>query len=317
MPYEATSKDVEKMLNDVADGIQAINISVDPMTGRNPSYCFVDFKSKELAEQVMEEYNGRDFLRRPLKVRPGVRSGTGTGRYDMRPETKSTSNAFANDRWNRLGKPEDHQVAAEEGRRLYVGGLPRFGNQEETGKQIRSLFEGFNVEVVSKLLSANEFMKEKPGNHNYCFVDVASAADAEAAIQALNGKEVWDWHIKVSHTTGASGKLGERRRLFVGGLPEFTDQAATEAGIKEFFDGFEVSKVSKLFLPRESSEEREGSHCYCFVELMDEEQTDRAILELDWKEKWDGKVRVKPSTSNAKGPQRAGFGGWGSNTGRN
>jgi RNA recognition motif-containing protein len=316
MPYEATSKDVEKLLEDVAAGIQAINISVDPMTGRNPSYCFVDFKSKELAEQVMEVYDGRDFMRRPLKVKPGVRSGTGTGRYDMRPESKSTSIPIANPRWNRLGKPEDHQVAADEGRRLYVGGLPRFENQEETGRQIRSLFEGFNVEVVSKLLLTNEFMREKPGNHNYCFVDVASAGDAEAAIQALNGKEVWGWHIKVNHTTGASGKLGERRRLFVSGLPEFADQDATEASIKELFEGFEVSKVSRLFLPRESSEEREGSHCYCFVELADEQQTDRAILELDWKEKWDRKVRVKPATSNAKGSQRAGFGGWGSNMGR-
>jgi len=48
-------------------------MSVDPMTGRNPSYCFVDFTSKELAERVMEEYDGRTFLRRPLKVKPGVK----------------------------------------------------------------------------------------------------------------------------------------------------------------------------------------------------------------------------------------------------
>jgi RNA recognition motif-containing protein len=312
MPYEATSKDVEKLLEDVADGIQAINISV----GRNPSYCFIDFTSKELAQRVMEEYNGRDFLRRPLKVKLGVRSGAGAGRYDMRPENRSTNNPLSSDRWNRLGKPEDHQVAAEEGRRLYIGGLPRFENQEDTNKQIRSLFEGFNVEVVSKLISAHESTKQKPGNHNYCFVDLASAGDTEVAIQALNGREVWGWQIKVDHTTGASGKLGERRRLFVGGLPEFADQDATEAGIKELFDGFEVSKVTKLFLPRESSEEREGSHCYCFVELADEQQTDRAIVELDWKEQWDGKVRVKPATSNQKVPQRAGFGGWGLETGR-
>ena len=41
------------------------------MTGRNPSYCFVDFESKDLAERVMEEYNGLDFMRRPLKVKSG------------------------------------------------------------------------------------------------------------------------------------------------------------------------------------------------------------------------------------------------------
>ena len=127
---------------------------------------------------------------------------------------------------------------------------------------------------------------------------------------------MWGGHIKVNHTTGASGKLGERRRLFVGALPEFPDQENLEAGVKELFEGFEVSNVSKLFLPREMSEEREGNHCYCFVELADEIQTDKAILELDWKEKWDGKVRVKPATSNPKGPNRTGASGWGSNTRR-
>jgi RNA recognition motif-containing protein len=231
----------------------------------------------------------------------------------VRPETRLNDNPFLKDRWNHLDAPEDYQIAADEGRKLYVGGLPRFENDEDTNKQIRSLFKSFNIELVSKLKSAHESTRGKPGNHDYCFVDLASASDAEQAIKALNGKEMWDWHLKVNHTTG-SGKLAEKRRLFVGGLPEFPDQDATEAGVKELFEGFEISKVSKLFLPRESSEEREGHHCYCFVELAGEEQTEKAILELDWKEKWDGKVRVKPATSNPKGVHRSGLGsahGWG------
>jgi RNA recognition motif-containing protein len=80
MPYQATTKDVEKLFEDVLNGVQAINIAVDPMTGRNPSYCFVDFTTREMAERVMDEYDGRDFMRRPLKVKPGVRSGNLTGR---------------------------------------------------------------------------------------------------------------------------------------------------------------------------------------------------------------------------------------------
>jgi RNA recognition motif-containing protein len=82
MPYQTTTKDVEKLFEDVLAGVQAINIAVDPMTGRNPSYCFVDFKTKEMAERVMEEYDGRDFQHRPLKVKPGVRTGTQTGRRE-------------------------------------------------------------------------------------------------------------------------------------------------------------------------------------------------------------------------------------------
>jgi RNA recognition motif-containing protein len=80
MPYQATTKDVEKLFEDVLNSVQAINIAVDPMTGRNPSYCFVDFTTREMAERVMDEYDGRDFMRRPLKVKPGVRSGNLTGR---------------------------------------------------------------------------------------------------------------------------------------------------------------------------------------------------------------------------------------------
>jgi RNA recognition motif-containing protein len=225
----------------------------------------------------------------------------------MRSEIRSNDTPFWNGRRNRLDVSDDHQLAADEGRKVYVGGLPSFENDEDTDKQIRSLFEDFNVEKVSKLKSAQDAMREKPGNHNYCFVELASASEAEEAIETLNGKEIWDWRIKVNHTTGFV-KPGEKRRLFVGGLPEFPDQGATEAGMKELFEGFEVSHVTKLFLPRESSEEREGHHCYCFVELADDHLNEKVIMELDWKEKWDGKVRVKPATSS---PKKTGFGGWG------
>jgi RNA recognition motif-containing protein len=94
MPYQATTKDVEKLFEDVLAGVQAINIAVDPMTGRNPSYCFVDFKTKEMAEQVMEEYDGRDFQRRPLKVKPGIRSGTLTRRGKKNPDHSIPSAIF-------------------------------------------------------------------------------------------------------------------------------------------------------------------------------------------------------------------------------
>jgi len=270
-------------------------MSVDPMTGRNASYCFVDFTSKDLADKVMEEYNNHELLGRPVKIKPGVKSGTGSGRNDMRLRNKSEENAYAYDRWNRLEKPEEHNRAAEDGRRLYVGGLPRFENQPDANIKIRELFEGFKVDVVSKVISAHESKKQLPGNHNYLFVDLVSAEEAEPAIRQLNGLEKWGWKITVNHSSASSKKLGERRRLFVGGLPEFSDQDATDAGIRELFEGYKISVVSKLFLPRDSSEAREGNHAFCFVELEDEEQTDRAIVELDWTEKWNGKVRVKPA----------------------
>ncbi len=67
-------KDIESLFQGISAGNEGINMSVDAMTGWNPSYCFVDFTSRELADRVMEEYNGRDFLRRTLKVKSGVKS---------------------------------------------------------------------------------------------------------------------------------------------------------------------------------------------------------------------------------------------------
>lgn len=99
----------------VAVGIEGVNISIDPMTSRNPGYCFVDFTTKELADQVMKEFDSQTILGRPVKVKPGVRSGSGTGRFDIQPRdlqshpesNKERNDAFAFDRWRRLEHPQD------------------------------------------------------------------------------------------------------------------------------------------------------------------------------------------------------------------
>ncbi|KAE8440458.1 hypothetical protein EG329_007590 [Mollisiaceae sp. DMI_Dod_QoI] len=307
MPYEATSKDIEKLFKDVAHGIEAINISVDPMTGRNPSYCFIDFVSSDLANHAMQDYDSQMFLGRPVKVKPGIKSGTGTGQFDVRPRqiqnstesNQQRNDAFSFDRWRRLESPEDIDKAGKEGRRVYVGGLPRFKNQHDANIQLRGLFSSFDVKVISKLISTPEEKRYHPVHHNYCFIDLSSADEAQRAITELDGKKQWGWNIKVSLSGGSSRKLAERRRLFITGLPEFLSDQATEEGIREFFRGFDVSKVSKLSLPRDLSEGTDG-HCFCFVELSNSEDTDRAMVELDRKEMWGGKIRVKPTTSSRR-----------------
>lgn len=316
MSYEATVKDIESLFADVVSEIQAINMSVDPMTGRNPSYCFIDFNSKELAEKVMAEYDGREFLHRPLKVRPGVKSGTGTGRYDVRPRqnglsshgdsSPSSTKPYVFDRWRRLETPEQLNAAPQEGRRLYVGGLPRFPDQETTNREIRDLFKDFDVDLISKLISPHESRRDEPGNHHYCFVDLASENDLYRAINSLDNLEKWNWHIRVNKASGISGKLNERKRLYVGGLPK----AATETEIRELFEGYDIQTISKLFAPHESKRNEPGNSYYCFVELANGQQADSAVAAVDWKEKWGGKVRVKHATSNAKGSEKPSPRGW-------
>ncbi|KAI1007579.1 hypothetical protein K3495_g654 [Podosphaera aphanis] len=297
MPYEATIKDVENFFSHLSYGIEAINMSVDPMTGRNPSYCFIDFISKEMAYRVMAEYNGRDFMRRPLKVKPGVKSGTGTGRYDLRPTHKVRDIPAATERWTRLESPEDQQDATREGRRLYIGNLPRFQNYLVANQRIRELLKDYEVITVSKLISPIESSND---TSCYCFVDLATYAQVDQAIKSLNGSNKFPCPkaLEVSRATGISKKLGERRRIFFGGLPEFEDQDALEMAVRDFFAGYKIATISKLFSSQRGRAMRDGSnHRYCFVEMETEEETDRSILNLDWKNMWGGKVRVKPSTS--------------------
>jgi hypothetical protein len=58
----------------LANTKELLQVSVDPMTGRNPSYCFIDFATKNLAERVILEYHVQDFMRRKLKVNAAAQS---------------------------------------------------------------------------------------------------------------------------------------------------------------------------------------------------------------------------------------------------
>ena len=283
MPYQATTKDVDKLFAEVASGIEAISMSVDPLTGRNPSYCFIDFSSSGLAQSVMEDFTGRDFMGRSLKVKPGVRSAPSANHQDMvekSPLTRREANPLYQDRWRNVEDPEQFNKAGEEGRRLYVGGLPCFKDQFVTNLKVRELFEGFNVLLVGKLITPHKTKLDEPGNHHYCFVDLPSADEAIEAVETLNGLEIFGGNVKVDRTFGTSRKLPERRSLYVGGLPEFPDQEALEVAMTSLFAKYEIKSVSKLHSPA-NPKTQEGNRMFCFVELADGAQADAAIVDLD------------------------------------
>lgn len=54
-------------------------MSIDPYTGRNPSYCFVELKSKEQADRAMRKLSGKDLLGRPVKIGPGIARSSSKG----------------------------------------------------------------------------------------------------------------------------------------------------------------------------------------------------------------------------------------------
>ena len=128
-----------------------INMSIDPYTGRNPSYCFVELANKEQADRAMLELNSKDFLGRPVKVGPGVarsRNPRQLGESNQRARNTRDNTRPVFDRWTRTDAPDHWKGYSEQGRRLFVGGLPRMPDHHTVNADVRELFEGYSVCVL-------------------------------------------------------------------------------------------------------------------------------------------------------------------------
>jgi RNA recognition motif-containing protein len=69
LTYMAKEEDISRLFLLEGYNVERIVISIDPFTGRNSSYCFVELQDKDQAEQAMKKLNGQEFFRRPLKVK--------------------------------------------------------------------------------------------------------------------------------------------------------------------------------------------------------------------------------------------------------
>jgi RNA recognition motif-containing protein len=109
-------------------------------------------ETKEQAERAMKELDGRDLLGRPIKVKPGVAKSTQDRPLPRTAESppprandKTGSPSFTFDRWQRNDASNHWKGYSEQGRRLYVGGLPKLSNQGTIDSEIRNFFQGYNV----------------------------------------------------------------------------------------------------------------------------------------------------------------------------
>lgn len=146
---------------------ERVDIAVDPFTGRNPSYCFVDVGSKEEAARAMTELDGKELLGRMVRIKPGVqRSAANPGSSSPSP-SRSTSSGMgmgmsgvpspSMDRWRRPDQsattastssnssPSISKTQGDSSRRVYVGGLPRVADQEELQSKVTVFFQGYEV----------------------------------------------------------------------------------------------------------------------------------------------------------------------------
>lgn len=210
--YQAKPEDIEGLLkaNDFSH-FTNIDISVDPFTGRNPSYCFVDFPDTDSAEKAMGVLEGKELLGREVKCRPCQPKGSGSG---GKPSE-------APNRWGRWsgdkgGDDQSRPTSFDRyrqdftGMRLYVGGLPRMHDQAANFAEITELFKDYKLEAISKRVSAHESTRELPGNHDYCFVDFSAPEQAQEALESINGTLFKGERLKVNLAKGRSNKWRER-----------------------------------------------------------------------------------------------------------
>lgn len=173
-------------------------MSIDPFSGRNPSYCFADLDEAEDIDAVIRKLHGYLIRGRPIKVNHDVGKRAERPRrietclengerrsFDFTPRTASP---FVFDRYARTDAREHWTKPIEEGRRLFVGGLSDISDQAFVNEEMRQLFDGHNLQAVSKqILPAHRNTEIAATGQCYCFVDLPSALEAENAMAALDG----------------------------------------------------------------------------------------------------------------------------------
>ncbi|KAF2182962.1 hypothetical protein K469DRAFT_711318 [Zopfia rhizophila CBS 207.26] len=236
MPYMAKKSDVEALFEEAGLTIENIDISIDPFTARNPSYCFVDLVDDAAATSAMSLLNGKNFLGRPLKVKPCIQK---LARLD--PSTLQNDRIF--NRWQKAHLQEGVRLCyfqqgeipsdvypidlldpVREERRLYVGGLPKPLDQHTSDAEIRKLFADFNIEAVSKVKSPPESLKHKPGNGYYVFVDFSCKEEARAAARATDGQMALGGKLRVNFARSVPRTVSERGAAEIGDRNKLIEQ---------------------------------------------------------------------------------------------
>ena len=221
LPYQALSKDIQELFAQGGFPVAKVDMSTDPFTGRNPSYCFVELASPDDAQRAMEELMGKGLMGRPVKVKPhfaklnGVKAGfkpriqsyeqAGPAQI-FSASARSDRSTF--DRWSRSDPSNDWSGMSEQGPRLYVGGLPRIEPHSTVEVEMQDLFKGFDIQAISKIISPHKSKQSIPGNHYYLFVDLSTASGASAAVDSLNGlPSKWGGVLRVSKARGDSKRV--------------------------------------------------------------------------------------------------------------
>ncbi|KAF4995881.1 hypothetical protein FGRMN_4838 [Fusarium graminum] len=230
LPYEAKPHEIEEALVQRGFGdLDKIHISIDPVSARNPGYCFVDFRDREIAEKAPSSLRATVYGR-PVKVGPcepkkprerrGFRDDDSISRRWGDWNVGSSKGGAPVRQTNSKGERKGPYWAIEHfedmlrnpgGRRVYVGGLGKMVDETQHQEELAEIFTGFNPTAVGKRITPHESKHKLPGNHHYCFVDFDTKEEASSAAEALNGKEIPGGQLKVSTSDRIPQKLVSRQ----------------------------------------------------------------------------------------------------------
>ncbi|KAL2156921.1 hypothetical protein VTH06DRAFT_2317 [Thermothelomyces fergusii] len=211
--YSVQPDDIEDLLRQAgfADSFEKLHISIDPVSGRNPGYCFAEFRTRDEAERALASVPGSSLFDRPLKVGPCHPKSSGPSR--RRPSGRPGGDGYTPtfQRWGdwRGRDQTDRPAATEEGEQgpyaalrhlnsrsepgaekaqLYIGGLGMMTSQAQHDAEMQEILAGYDYVAIGKRITPRAETRGTPGNHHYCFVDFRSPEEAKRAMRELNGR---------------------------------------------------------------------------------------------------------------------------------
>ncbi|KAL2166013.1 hypothetical protein VTG60DRAFT_3448 [Thermothelomyces hinnuleus] len=170
LPYSVQPGDVEDLLRQAgfADSFEKLHISIDPVSGRNPGYCFAEFRTRDEADRALGSLPGSSLFNRPLKVGPchpksssstpsrrGANGRTGGDGYT--PTFQRRGDWRGNDATDRPAAAEDGEQGpygalrhlnsrrqrSTEKAQLYIGGLDMMANQAQHDAEMQEILAGY------------------------------------------------------------------------------------------------------------------------------------------------------------------------------
>ncbi|KND89123.1 hypothetical protein TOPH_06157 [Tolypocladium ophioglossoides CBS 100239] len=195
--------DVEEVLADNGFGdFEQMHVSIDPVSARNPGYCFVDFPDRATADRAIASLSAPSAdgpSRSALASRRSSATVAGTATM-ARTASPSSDGATGAPSLATAGSPSvdstagrrtrshgtldhfDDTVRSSKGRRLCVGGLRKMIDQAQNNREMAELSLVSNrATAIGKRITPHGLLPRR-------FRDQGAG---EPAMTALNGRPFW------------------------------------------------------------------------------------------------------------------------------